>query len=631
MRASIVTRFVLLLASLLVVNPHPAFGRQASAFTQDIVLLLDNSGSMRKNDPRFVTKEAARQFVSRTPHSGRLALLLFDQEARLIVPLTVMSDRQRELAISRLDRINYRGLYTNIPAAFEQALYELKTNGREGALKSIILLTDGIVDTGDEGRDLERARWLREELAADAARLGITVFGIGLGAKSDIQLLQSLAQRTQGDYFRASKPDDLSEILIRIEKAMAQSLASRIALNETKPEKVTVAGEKVTEPSKELSKAAQIPDVKPIDSSPKSTHTIPIPPPVPKPQQSVKPQPAGEAWPPYFDLRTLGLGAAGLLLVALAFSLLTRSRRYASSKKDMARGPLSVERIPTTYLYDINGITDFERYELRGRVTQIGRIPPDQRETVEHIVIPLPTVGRRHAVLEYKHHTFWLVDQNSVNGTFVNGQRVFDEVCLKHGDRIRFHEAEFEFVQEGMDRADQTLLVTRVKGALAGPDTKYDHEPMVSKWVKDLVPDSANKQPDDRAQVSEESAAEFLGQKIGHEFAEDLASKVRLATGQSVAEISLREETLAGETEPPDPTEHMHADKIRTAMESAGEDRKSRLPAFAIKKDPPLSGVPDEETTTRKIKRKVTDEGGFEETLPSKRIAKNSWKDFFGE
>ncbi|MGH8611388.1 MAG: VWA domain-containing protein [Gammaproteobacteria bacterium] len=631
MQGSIVTRFVLLLAGLLAVNFHPAFGQQASAFTQDIVLLLDNSGSMKKNDPRFVTKEAARQFVSRTPHSGRLALLLFDQEARLIVPLTVMSDPQRELAISGLDRINYRGLYTNIPAAFEQALYELKTNGREGALKSIILLTDGIVDTGDKGRDLERARWLREELAADAARLGITVFGIGLGAKSDIQLLQSLAQRTQGDYFRAYRPEDLSGILVRIEKAMAQSLALRIALNQTKAEKVTVAGEKVTEPSKELSKEAQIPDVKPIDPSPKSTHTTPIPPPVPKRPQSVKPQPAGEAWPPYLDLRTLGLGAAGLLLVALAFSLLTRSRRYASSEKDTAIGPLSVERIPTTYLYDINGITDFERYELKGRVIQIGRIPPDQREMVEHIVIPLPTVGRRHAVLEYKHHTFWLVDQKSVNGTFVNGQRVFDEVCLKHGDRIRFHEAEFEFVQEGMDRADQTLLVTRVKGALAGPDTKYDHEPMVSKWVNDLVPDNANKRPADRAQVSDESAAEFLDQKIGHEFAEDLASKVRLATGQSVAEIPTREETLAGETEPPDPTEHMHADKIRTAMENAGEDRKSCPSAFATTKDSPLSGLPDEETTTRKIKRKVTDERGFEETLPSKRIAKNSWKDFFGE
>ncbi|MGH8644193.1 MAG: VWA domain-containing protein [Gammaproteobacteria bacterium] len=625
MQGSIVTRFVLL-ASLLAVNPHPAFGQQASPVTQDIVLLLDNSGSMKKNDPRFVTKEAVRQFVSRTPPSERLALLLFDQEARLIVPLTVMSNDQRARTLSSLDRINYRGLFTNIPAAFEQALYELKTKGREDAFKSIILLTDGIVDTGDKGRDLDRARWLREELAADAGRQGITVFGIGLGAKSDIQLLQSLAQRTQGDYFRASKPDDLSAILIRIEKAMAQDLASRMALKKAKTEKVTVATEEITEPSK----TAEIPEVKPIDLSPKSTDTAPIPPPVPTPQQSVRPD--GEAWPPYLDFRTLGLGAAAFLLMALAFSLLTRRRRYASSERATAMGPMSVERIPTAYLYDINGITDFERYELSGRVTQVGRIPPDQRETVEHIVIPLPTVGRRHAVLEYKHHTFWLVDQKSVNGTFVNGQRLFDEVCLKHGDRIRFHEAEFEFVQEGMDRVDQTLMVTRVKGALAGPDTKYDHEPMVSKWVKDLVPDSANNRPIDHAQVNEKSPAEqILEQKTGHEFAEDLASKVRLATGESVTEISPKKEPLTSEIESPDTTEHMHADKIRTAMESTDEDRKNRSQASAITKDSPFSGIPDEETTTRKIKRKVTDPEGFEETLPSKRIAKNSWKDFFGE
>ncbi|MGH8656450.1 MAG: VWA domain-containing protein [Gammaproteobacteria bacterium] len=628
MQGSIATRFVLLLAFLLAVNPHSAFGQQASAVTQDIVLLLDNSGSMKKNDPRFVTKDAVRRFVSRTPHSGRLALLLFDQKARLIVPLTAMSDVQRAKVLSSLDHIDYRGLFTNIPAAFEQALYELKTKGRENALKSIILLTDGIVDTGDKRRDLDRTRWLREELAADAAMQGITVFGVGLGAKSDIQLLQSLAQRTQGDYFRASKADDLSAILVRIEQAMAQNLPPPKELKEAKTEKYTVAADKVTEPSQ----TEQIPDAKPIDLSPKSAPTTPLPPQVPTPQRSEKPQADGKAWPPDFDLRVLALGAAAFLLVGLIFSLLARGRRYARSETSTTIGPLSVERIPTSYLYDINGITDYERFKLSGRVTQVGRIPPEQRETVEHIVIPLPTVGRRHAVLEYKHHTFWLVDQKSVNGTFVNGQRVFDEVCLKHGDRIRFHEAEFEFVQEGMDRADQTLLVTRVKGALVGPDTKFDHQPVVSRWVRDLVPYTENNQPVDHARINEESPAEQVPeQEVQHKFAEDLASKVRLATGESVTEVSLKKETVADKMDPSDTTEHMHADKIRTAMASMGDGRKAYSEAFEITKDASPSGVPDEEATTRKIKRKVTDEEDFAETLPSKRTAKNSWKDFFGD
>ncbi len=626
MQGSIATRVVLLLA-FLALNPHSVFGQQASAVSQDIVLLLDNSGSMKKNDPRFVTKEAVRRFVSRTPHSWRLALLLFDHKARLIVPLTAMSDVQRAKVLSSLDRINYRGLFTNIPAAFEQALYELKTKGREDALKSIILLTDGIVDTGDKGRDLNRARWLREELAADAAMQGITVFGIGLGAKSDIQLLQSLAQRTQGSYFRASKADDLSAILVRIEQAMARNLPPPKELKEAKTKKDTIAATKVMEPSQ----TAPIPSAKPIDLSPKSAQATPLPPQVPPPQRSENPKADGKAWPPDLDLRVFGLGAAAFLLVALIFSLLARGRRRASSETGTTIGPLSVERIPTSYLYDINGITDYERYKLSGRVTQVGRIPPEQREAVEHIVIPLPTVGRRHAVLEYKHHTFWLVDQKSVNGTFVNGQRVFDEVCLKHGDRIRFHEAEFEFVQEGMDRADQTLLVTRVKGALAGPDTKFDHQPMVSRWIKDLVPDTENNQPVDHARINEESPAEQVHQEVHHKFAEDLASKVRLATGESVTEVALKKETAAHKIDPADTTEHMHADKIRTAMEALGEDRKAHTEAFETTKAGSPSGVPDEEATTRKIKRKVTDEEGFDETLPSKRTAKNSWKDFFGE
>ena len=34
-------------------------------------------------------------------------------------------------------------------------------------------MTDGIVDTGDTSRDLEKSRWMRDELSADAADNGI--------------------------------------------------------------------------------------------------------------------------------------------------------------------------------------------------------------------------------------------------------------------------------------------------------------------------------------------------------------------------------------------------------------------------------------------------------------------------
>jgi hypothetical protein len=41
-----------------------------------------------------------------------------------------------------LDKVDYRGKFTESAAGIERAVYELKTGGRTGARKSIIFLTD---------------------------------------------------------------------------------------------------------------------------------------------------------------------------------------------------------------------------------------------------------------------------------------------------------------------------------------------------------------------------------------------------------------------------------------------------------------------------------------------------------
>jgi pSer/pThr/pTyr-binding forkhead associated (FHA) protein len=73
-------------------------------------------------------------------------------------------------------------------------------------------------------------------------------------------------------------------------------------------------------------------------------------------------------------------------------------------------------------------------------------------------VIPESTIGRRHALIEYKDFSYWIVDQGSINGTFVNDVPISSEVRLKHGDIIRLHKLEFEFVMPDLDDASMTEL-----------------------------------------------------------------------------------------------------------------------------------------------------------------------------
>ena len=89
----------------------------AAAGPKDIVLVLDNSGSMKKNDPSFLTGVAVREFLDRLDGDNRVAILLFDQTVRLAMPLTPLTETSRPDFLLSIDKVDYRGLWTNSPAA----------------------------------------------------------------------------------------------------------------------------------------------------------------------------------------------------------------------------------------------------------------------------------------------------------------------------------------------------------------------------------------------------------------------------------------------------------------------------------------------------------------------------------
>jgi len=65
-------------------------------------------------------------------------------------------------------------------------------------------------------------------------------------------------------------------------------------------------------------------------------------------------------------------------------------------------------------------------------ILRIGRRPTND------VVIPDPTVSRQHARLEQAHSGLVLIDENSCNGTFVNGCRIMNSTVLRSGDILRF-------------------------------------------------------------------------------------------------------------------------------------------------------------------------------------------------
>ncbi len=529
----------------------PPAASDSDTAPRDIVLVLDNSGSMKPLDPQFLIKEAVERFLEGMPDDARVSLVIFDEQL-LASPLAFVSDRDARRV--NLAQLNYRGPWTNTSAAVERAIQELKRNGRPGAAKSIVLLNDDVVDTGRKARDLKLTRWLRETLTRDAAETGIKIFTITLSTGSDVQLLlQDIAQRTRGRYFLAQQAADVAGVFAQVAEAFftedivqlpvepkaelpiaakpelpqavelepassnlpqtvsppgAAEKASLPPTTDTTPSEPIESGSAIeTEPAQTATTLATESSQTERTAAPAPPSVVALEPPLP----AITPAERGaEADRVAFGIAALVLAVGILVLIAV----LLRTRKPNPALKS----PLGAQ-LPKAFLYDLSGVTGSERHEL-GAITLIGRVPPS--EHVNHIVINRPSIGRRHAIIEREHHGFWLVDQNSKNCTSLNGYTVIRSVCLTHGDRVQFHDFPFEFSLAGMALADATVAVkdlTLIKsGLLAEAD-----EMVMGKGGRYEGPPAQSKA---RTAASPKDSARRLGNDKGKLDADDLESEL---------------------------------------------------------------------------------------------------------
>jgi Mg-chelatase subunit ChlD len=199
------------------------FGQAGENRPVDIMLVLDNSGSMKRNDPKSLMRVAVAEFAGSLKGDARLGIVVFDQDARIVLDLTSgNSGGFKQQVTGGLERVDHNGRLTDIPAGVERAIYELRERGRPNAERAVVFFTDGIIDTGNAARDLERARWLRESLAPEARRLSIRIFGIAFTQGADFQLIQSVAQTTAGTYYRVLSAPDISSAFRQIRGQLAE-------------------------------------------------------------------------------------------------------------------------------------------------------------------------------------------------------------------------------------------------------------------------------------------------------------------------------------------------------------------------------------------------------------------------
>lgn len=218
----------------------PSTTRERFAEGVDIMLVLDTSTSMKAQDfrpNRFVAaREVATDFI-RERVSDRVGLIVFAAHAFTQVPLTLDYPFLSEMLAAVEVGIIEDG--TAIGTALITAVNRLRESEAES--KVVILLTDGQNNRGeiDPGTAAEAA-----------AAMNVRVYTIGVGAHGsapfmaddpfygqrmmqipveiDERMLESVAEKTGGRYFRATNSGALREIYEEIGELEKTKIEERI-------------------------------------------------------------------------------------------------------------------------------------------------------------------------------------------------------------------------------------------------------------------------------------------------------------------------------------------------------------------------------------------------------------------
>lgn len=90
------------------------------------------------------------------------------------------------------------------------------------------------------------------------------------------------------------------------------------------------------------------------------------------------------------------------------------------------------------------------------------------REASCNVVVAHPSVSRKHALLKRKQDVFFVVDQGSANGTFVDSKRIVD-ATLREGSVLRFGSATFKIEIKDEAPVESVAEDELVPSATIGP------------------------------------------------------------------------------------------------------------------------------------------------------------------
>ncbi len=182
----------------------------------DVRVLIDISGSMKKNDPKNLRIPALKIITNLMPKGSESGVWAFGKFVNMLVPIKEVDEKWQSDANKAADKISSAGLFTNIGDAMAKSSWDW-TRPDPSEKRSMILLTDGMVDVSKDPKvnEQERQRILNTILPK-LKNAGVTIHTIALSQDADQELLSTLANETDGWFTAVNDAEGLQRIFLKI-------------------------------------------------------------------------------------------------------------------------------------------------------------------------------------------------------------------------------------------------------------------------------------------------------------------------------------------------------------------------------------------------------------------------------
>ena len=178
---------------------------ERSSTPTDLVVVLDRSGSMNAPQKLPFAKQAIRDLIDRVGPNDRIAVVSFDDQVRVEIPLQSVGAQSRAPLHQAINSIRTGGS-TNMSAGLYQARAILQGSQRN---KRIILLSDGEANKGISSPDG------LSQIVSSIARTETVVSTIGMGLGFNERVMSLLADHGMGNYSYLENLEALASVLTK--------------------------------------------------------------------------------------------------------------------------------------------------------------------------------------------------------------------------------------------------------------------------------------------------------------------------------------------------------------------------------------------------------------------------------